>query len=254
MLKIIDDHKDPDIQKFLGLKGSNGDQILIGEGFKVVQKLNEVMTLKEVLTSQKTYDENSEFFSKINCKVLLAEDKFISEHVGYKFHQGIFAISDHPGYMDISSIEGRTLIMNNLDNAENVGALIRSATGLGFKNILLDSQSCSPFLKRAIRVSMGNVFYANIFKVDDLPKTILILRDRGFSIYSAANENGSISYKDLDSKKENIGVIIGNEGHGISDVVKESSTATIRISVEDKVEHLNAAAAGAILMSYFSPL
>lgn len=254
MPEIINDHKDQRIQKFLGLKGINKDTLIIAEGFKIVEKLNNTLGVEEILTSKSIYEEHSEYFKNFTAKVYLADPKFISEHVGYKFHHGVFATTSHPGFCDIDEISGETLILNNLDNAENVGAIIRSATGLGFNNILIDERTVSPFLKRSIRVSMGNVFFAKVFRVSNLVETIPKLKENGFKIYSAANEEGSLDYKrDVNLDSKNFGIIIGNEGHGIDEEVKKVSTGTIKIPVLDTVEHLNAAAAGAILMSRFSP-
>lgn len=252
MSQIITDHNDPKIKKFLGLKGINKDTYIIGEGFRVVEKMNNTLGVNEVLTSKKIFEENKEFFERIDGEIHLASDDFISSHVGYKFHQGLFAISDHPGYKDINTMSGHVLILNNLDNAENVGALIRSALGLGFNNILVDAPTCSPYLKRAIRVSMGNVFFANIFRSENLCDGIALLQEKGYEVFSAANEESAVSYRNIDSTKKDIGIIIGNEGNGITQEVKSASSNIVKIPVKEEVEHLNAAAAGAILMSYFS--
>lgn len=254
MSEIITNHNDPRIKKFLSLKGITKDDYIIGEGFRIVEKMNQTLGLNEVLTSKKVYEENNKLFKRFDCEILFAENEFISEHVGYKFHQGIFATADHPGFKSLENIDNEVLILNNLDNAENVGALIRSAMGLGFKNILVDSQSCSPYLKRAIRVSMGNVFFSNIYKVGNLVDGIKKLIEQGYSVYSAANQEDAINYKDLKINNRKIGIVIGNEGNGINEDVKSSSTGIVKIPVMEEVEHINAAAAGAVLMSYFSPL
>jgi len=250
---VITDHTDERIKRFLGLKGIKTDEFIIGEGFRIAEKMNKTIGVQEVLTSHSIYKNHSEYFQNFNAKVFLADDRFICEHVGYKFHQGLFALSKHPGFCCLEHVDGPILILNNLDNAENVGALIRSALGLGFKNILVDKPSCSPFLKRSIRVSMGNVFFANIFRSLDLVDSIVFLQSKGYEVFAAANEKGSLDYRnDIDSNIKKIAIIIGNEGNGIEERVKQSSTGIIRIPVEENVEHLNAAAAGAILMSYFS--
>ena len=101
---------------------------------------------------------------------------------------------------------------------------------------------------------MGNVFFAKIYRVKDLAQTIENLKVKGYNIFAAANEADSLDYKrDIKINSKDLGIIIGNEGHGIEDKIKEASTATIKIPVINSVEHLNAAAAGAILMSHFSP-
>lgn len=253
MPEIISDHSDIRIRKFLGLKGIDKDDYIIGEGYKIVQKMNSILTITELLTSESIYNDNPDYFSGIPGEVYLADDKFISQHVGYKFHQGVFAIANHPGYKSLETIQGETLVLNNLDNAENVGAIIRSATGLGFKNILMDTRSCSPFLKRSIRVSMGNVFFANLFRVDSLTDSFDFMKKKGFEIYSAANESGAVDYREIKKKDNNLAIIIGNEGNGIEEDVKKASTGLVKIPVIEDVEHINAAAAGAILMSQFSP-
>ncbi|MFT6068751.1 MAG: tRNA G18 (ribose-2'-O)-methylase SpoU [Bacteriovoracaceae bacterium] len=253
MPELISDHTDSRIKKFLGLKGIDKDEYIIGEGFKIVEKMNSVLEVTELLTSESIYNENPSFFENISGKIYLAENKFISDHVGYKFHQGVFAIASHPGYRALDTINGETLVLNNLDNAENVGAIIRSATGLGFKNILMDMRSCSPFLKRSIRVSMGNVFFANLFRVKSLIESFELMKKKGYQILSAANEEGAVDYRSIVKKNSNIAVIIGNEGNGIEENIKKASTGLIKIPVLENVEHINAAAAGAILMSEYSP-
>jgi tRNA G18 (ribose-2'-O)-methylase SpoU len=253
MPELIADHSDIRIRKFLALKGINKDEYVIGEGFKIVQKMNSILKITELLTSEKNYKENLSFFENIPGQIYLAEDKFISEHVGYKFHQGVFAIATHPGYKDLEVIKGETLVLNNLDNAENVGAIIRSATGLGFKNILMDTRSCSPFLKRSIRVSMGNVFFANLFREESLLTSFEILKKKGFQIFSAANEASAVDYRTISKTHNNVAIVIGNEGNGIEENIKKASTGLIKIPVLEEVEHINAAAAGAVLMSQFSP-
>lgn len=252
MLEIIKSHDDPRIKKFLGLKGISSDEFIIGEGFKIINKMNSTLKIQKILTSQSIYDENKCNIDSFSAPVYIAENKFICSHVGYKFHQGLFALANHPGYHDLKSINNNVLILNNLDNAENVGAIIRSALGLGFSNILSDERSCSPYLKRCIRVSMGNVFFANIYRSSCLVDSIEFLKSIGYSIYSAANEAKSFDYRKVIPKSNKIGIIIGNEGHGIEEEIKKISTGIIKIPVKESVEHLNAAAAGAILMSHFS--
>lgn len=253
MPELIKDHSDTRIKKFLGLKGISKDDYIIGEGYKIVQKMNSVLDITELLTSEIIYKENPHFFEGISGQIYLADDKFISEHVGYKFHQGVFAIATHPGYKDLEKMKGETLVLNNLDNAENVGAIIRSATGLGFQNILMDKRSCSPFLKRSIRVSMGNVFFANLFREESLLDSFEIMKKNGYQILSAANENTAVDYRSMKKTDNNIAIVIGNEGNGIEESIKKASTGLIKIPVLEDVEHINAAAAGAILMSEFSP-
>ncbi len=253
MPELITDHTDIRIRKFLGLKGIDKDDYIIGEGYKIVQKMNSILEISELLTSETIFKQNPTFFQDIPGTIYLADNKFISEHVGYKFHQGVFAIASHPGYKSLESISGETLILNNLDNAENVGAIIRSATGLGFKNILMDMRSCSPFLKRSIRVSMGNVFFANLFREESLIDSFEVMKKKGYQILSAANEAGAVDYRSIKKVDGNIAVVIGNEGNGIEENIKKASTGLIKIPVLENVEHINAAAAGAILMSEYSP-
>lgn len=253
MPELVNCHTDKRIKRFFSLKGISADPYIISEGLKIVQKMHETIGVDEVLTTNSFYQENIDFLNSTNAKIFIGEDDFIKGHIGYNFHRGLFATANHPGYSKLDCIEGNVLILNNLDNAENVGALIRSALGLGFKNILIDQSTCSPYLKRSIRVSMGNVFFAKVFKVDNLALAIEALKTKKYQVLAAANEAGAIDYHNGPVKTKAIGIIIGNEGHGIEAAVKNVATSIIKIPVASNVEHLNAAAAGAILMAHFGP-
>jgi tRNA G18 (ribose-2'-O)-methylase SpoU len=124
---------------------------------------------------------------------------------------------------------------------------VRTISGLGFKTLVIDSKSASPYLRRAIRVSMGNIVFLNVLRVDNLEK---FLNDCEFPIYATANNKESIDLREWQPETKS-GFIIGSEGHGIDPQIYKLCKNTIRIPIREEVEHLNAGHSCAIVASRY---
>ena len=77
--------------------------------------------------------------------------------VGFKLHSGVMAIGKQPVDVNLSELESPVVVMNGIINSENVGSIIRNCAAFGFESIITDKQTSSPYLRRAVRVSMGAV-------------------------------------------------------------------------------------------------
>lgn len=145
-------------------------------------------------------------------------------------------------YLDESyNFGNQVLILDNIQDPDNVGALLRSALAFGFNDIIVSKQTASIYNEKTIRSSQGAIFHLNIV-ASDLVSAILKLKDDNYLIMGADNKSsGNI----IDVNK--FGLILGNEGSGISQDVNNlvDHFVTIKTNV---VESLNVSVAGAILM------
>ena len=140
--------------------------------------------------------------------------------------------------------KGNSLILDNLQDPGNIGTLIRSAMAFGFEDIyFIDCPDI--YSEKVVRASMGGVFKINshIISRAELIKNKSKICDILLSTSLKADILGENRLPKL-----RIGVIIGNEGNGVSTELIQASDKAVKICMTDKVESLNAGVAGSILM------
>ena len=135
----------------------------------------------------------------------------------------------------------KILMLDDVQDPDNVGALIRSAAAFGFLHVIVSLKSADFYNEKTIRASKGSIFDVYLER-RPLEAAIVELKHEGYQIvYADAHEKG-------DSKQSGkVVLILGNEGHGISDEIKSLSDRSIHIPTRN-VESLNVSVAGGILM------
>lgn len=135
------------------------------------------------------------------------------------------------------------LILDKIQDPGNLGTLIRSAEAFGF-NTIMSIDSVDFYNEKVLRSTMGSIFRLNLVeaKYEDLSKLVnhkILIADM----------NG-IDFRDVNNL-DNVAIVVGNEGNGISDEIKKYEHLTIKIPMQGKIESLNAGVSGSILMSHF---
>ena len=139
---------------------------------------------------------------------------------------------------------GKFLILDNLQNPDNFGAIMRTAAACDFKQIF--TINCvDKYNPKVIRASMGNQFKLSIIdiKTDDISTLF-----NNAKIYTASMEGENIF--DINSFDQNVGFVVGNEGNGVSEEVKKMVNDTISIPMKNSVESLNASVSASVIMYY----
>lgn len=244
---------DQHISEFVNLKESfTPEGYFVAESEKVVLKLlSSHFEIIKIFCSNKYLPLLESLNIDPNIPIFFATPEIFKTIIGINLHQGIMALVKKPQSCDLFKLKSPLLILNAINKAENVGALIRSSTAFGFNSILCDSLSCSPYNRKSTRVSMGNVFSAQIANSRDLVFDIKRLQEKGIQVVSAANESNAHSIAKFNFKKD-CAIIIGNEGHGISKDILEASDAIVKIPIDPRVAHINASHAGAIFFYEYS--
>lgn len=247
MIHLTDLH-DPRVQDFIRLKNVDG-QSIIADSHKVVSKLlSQSLSLQKLLITDEYWQEHQDLLQRYpQCEIYVAEKKLLEQIVGHQLHHGVMAKAAKPADTPLGELDERIVVLNGLSSPENVGSIIRSAAGFGVRSIIVDSKSCSPWVRRAIRVSMGNVFFCKIHHTDNLCQTLALLKDLNYQILGTANHPQSI---DLPRAifEHKCALIIGSEGHGMAPEVYQLCHHTVRIPMNSDVAHLNAAAAASICL------
>ncbi len=145
----------------------------------------------------------------------------------------------------------RIVLLESVRDPSNIGAVIRSAAALGVDRMILSADCADIYHPRAVRASMGTLFNQKIDRVTDLAGTIKSLSSSGRRVFAAALDASAWRLGSFE-RKEGDCVVIGNEGHGLSDLVIEACDHSVMIPMSERAESFNAAVAASILMWEFS--
>lgn len=167
-------------------------------------------------------------------------------------HQGVIAVCNDYKYHDLDEVLEETkdksrffMILDEIEDPHNLGAIIRSAEASGVDGIIIPKRRAAQVNATVEKTAAGATSYVKVIRVTNLVQTIEKLKSQGVWIYSVDMDGSDYAKTDL---KGSIGLIIGNEGKGISRLVKEKSDFTISIPMKGKINSLNASVAASVLM------
>lgn len=234
--------------------------IFVAEGEKVVRRLLE--SHFTVISAVFTEKHLADFRHLIEARpeqitVYLAEKKWLETLTGFAMFQGVLAVGKIPGKASLDAIlrdspEPRLIAaVDGLTNSENLGALVRNCAAFSAQALLVGETSSSPFLRRAVRNSMGAIFQLPVVELgkgnaETLAGTLDALRKRGIQCI-AAHPHGEKLLSEVDFTKDCC-LVFGSEGLGISKEVLESCDEAVAIPMPEKVDSLNVGAAAAVFL------
>ena len=168
-------------------------------------------------------------------------------------HQGVIAYAAAYEYAEVEDIlnaakeKGEApfiLLLDNIEDPHNLGAIIRTAHQAGAHGIIIPKNRAVGLTATVARTSAGALNYIPVAKVTNLSKTIEDLKKEGLW-FAAADMDGDVMYDANLSGA--IGLVIGSEGEGISRLVKEKCDFTVSIPMKGKIDSLNASVAAGVL-------
>lgn len=181
----------------------------------------------------------------------IADREILERIAGFKIEFEVLFLINKPDDFQLSELHQRIILLNGVSSPENVGSIVRSAAAFNISSIITDEKSCSPFLRRCIRVSMGNIFSMKTYHSKNIRVDLKRLQSLGYSIVSTANIDRSQDLAHYTFPEKCV-LIIGSEGHGIDHDILDSSDVILKIKINSQVAHLNAANAAAIFLSRMS--
>jgi len=188
----------------------------------------------------------------------LAGHQFDKELEG-AIHQGVIARVAIEGLMRdyhqfIGSLESSPssslVLLNEITDPHNVGAIVRSAAAFGVSGVLLPVHNQAPITGAVAKASAGTVFLVPIVAISNENQTILDLKKRGFWIYGLAGDGANAL---PDEKFDAPAVfVVGSEGEGMRAKTREHCDILLRIPMHPAVESLNASVSAAVVLSAWS--
>jgi tRNA G18 (ribose-2'-O)-methylase SpoU len=234
--------------------------IFVAEGEKVVRRLLEshFTVISIVFTERHLAD----FRHLIEARpeqitVYLAEKKWLETLTGFAMFQGVLAVGKIPKQVLLEDVLRESpkprliAAVDGLTNSENLGALVRNCAAFSVHALLVGETSSSPFLRRAVRNSMGAIFQLPVVELGKgdaktLAEALQVLRKHGIRCI-AAHPHGEKLLTEADFAKDCC-IVFGSEGLGISKEVLESCDEAVAIPMPEKVDSLNVGAAAAVFL------
>lgn len=171
-----------------------------------------------------------------------------------KNHQGIIALVSEHEYVEVEDIldlakqkgeEPFIIILDGITDPHNLGAIIRTANAGGIHGIIIPKRRAVGLTAVVSKASAGAIEYTPVTRVTNISKTIEDLKEKNIWV-ACADMDGEVHYKS--NLKGPICIVIGNEGDGVSRLVKEKCDFTIKIPMYGEISSLNASVATALLL------
>ena len=210
------------------------------------EALNNPKQIKKIYLSENFKDK--EIFNMIKDNNIRYEsissydlDKMDSKN------QGVMVVIDDFKYTDLDDVlnDNIILMLDHLEDPHNFGAIIRTAEAAGIKSIIIPKDRSVDVNATVMKTSSGALNYINIVRVINLNNTINTLKNNGYFIYGTDMQG--TNYKNIDYANK-IVLIIGNEGHGLSNLVRKSCDEIISLPMKGKINSLNASVATGIII------
>lgn len=239
-----------EVRSLSNKKGRRTAQAILLEGFRLVKDALDSGAGVRYLIISDSFSQKEELFlsQRTNIKLLQVPDELFSRISEINSPQGILAVAEKPVYdkKEIISRVKRVIALEDIQDPGNLGTIIRSADACGFDAVLLSKDSVDPYNPKVIRSTMGSLFHIPVIIEENFYQALYELKSKNMLLAAADIKNALPCWQA--DMSENVAIIIGNEGKGLSEKIIELVDITIMIPMPGKAESLNASAAASILI------
>lgn len=256
----LTDREAPELAPYRTMKAQHahlGGGVFVAEGDKVVHRLiDSGLGLRSVLSPPQAADalEARLRAAGRTADLFVAPRSVLEGFTGFPIYQGILALGEVPppepweGLLAKAQPPRLITALDGLTSAENVGSVVRNATALGGCGLLIGPTTAHPYLRRAVRSSMGTVFAQPYSVIDDLPGLLRRLRGAGVAVVAAHPGATACPIHRLEARRD-LCLVFGAEGEGLSASVLEACDERVSIPMGPGIDSLNVAAASAVVYS-----
>lgn len=210
------------------------------------------VTIKQFFVTERAkekYLPEYELLSGKSEKSFLIPESVAEKLADTKNSQGFFAVCRQPDVSREINSGGMYVFTDNVQNPDNMGAIVRTAEAMGADGIIVNS-GCDIYSPKALRASMGALLRFPVIRADSPDDILTECKSKNMKIFASVVD---ASAEDVTAVSKDGGcvLIIGNEGNGICDETLSLSTHRITIPMKGKAESLNASAAATVLIWEF---
>jgi len=258
---VLDDPLDPRVREYAHLRAATlrlraeapdgaRDGVFIAEGELVIER---ALRLGYRMRSLLLLEQRLGRFGRLapdGVPVYAASGELMRSITGFAVHRGVLASFDRkpqPSVEDVVRDARRVVVLEDVNNHTNVGAIARSASALGIDALLLDPSSCDPLYRRSLRISMGEALSLPHARTEPLPAGLAPLRAAAFAIVALTPAEDALDIAEVAAAgHERLALLLGSEGPGLSPAILAEADVRVRIPLSAGVDSLNVGAAAAI--------
>lgn len=189
--------------------------------------------------------------------VYVGSASLLEQLTGYNLHRGALASMHRPALRPAAEVIAgarRIVVIEDVVDHTNVGAIFRAAAGLGADAVLITPRCADPLYRRSVRVSMGTVLQVPWTRLPEWPEGADILHDAGFHIAALALSDVAVDLADFAAEPPaRIALLLGAEGDGLSRDAIHAADSVVTIPMLHGVDSLNVASASAVALWAIRP-
>lgn len=223
--------------------------LFIVEGKKIISEIDK-SRFSEIFVTETYYENQRTYVDGLiqeNIRIEIVSDSIMKHISGSVTPQGILGIIKIVP-MELNILMDKKpliIILENIQDPGNLGTIIRTADAVGASGIIISKGSVDVYNPKVVRATMGSIFRVPIISESNLREDINILREKGIEIL-ASHLQGSSNIYDCDLT-HGVGILIGNEGNGLSEDITQLAHKNIKIPMIGRSESLNAGVATSII-------
>jgi tRNA G18 (ribose-2'-O)-methylase SpoU len=259
-IERVEDAADPRLRDYRDLTDTALRRVLepagglyIAESAKVIARaLAAGHAPRSVLVQERWLDEAARLLGDADVPVYLVDAGIAEGVTGYAVHRGALAAMHRPGLAPVGEVVAgarRVLVLDDIVDHTNVGAMFRAAAGLGAGAVLVGPRCADPLYRRSVRVSMGTVFQVPWTRLPEWPAARGLLHAEGFRIAALALAEDAVPLDAFAADPpERVALVLGAEGDGLSRQALAAADTVVTIPMTGGVDSLNVAAASAVAL------
>ncbi|WP_341999713.1 RNA methyltransferase [Microbacterium sp. LWH7-1.2] len=207
---------------------------------------------RSVLVQEKWLPDIEELVTDAAVPTYVVTPAIAESLTGYAVHRGALASMHRPDLPPVAEVvqDARlVVVLEDIVDHTNVGAIFRAAAGLGADAVLVSPRCADPLYRRSVRVSMGTVFQVPWTRLPEWGEARGVLHDAGFELAALALSDDAVSLDTFSGRRpERVALMLGAEGDGLSRRALEAADTVVTIPMAGGVDSLNVAAASAVAL------
>ncbi|MCF7668757.1 MAG: RNA methyltransferase [Verrucomicrobia bacterium] len=258
-LRKIDNFNHPALEPYLTLRRPQKHRragLLVAPSARVVIRLLQSrFTIVSLLITHSWLDKLDPLLRRRDeeIEVFIGTKELLEQLIGYSMHQGVMAVARVPEPERLEALLAQSthpqlfVGIDEIANAENLGAIIRSCVAFGVQCVIIGETSCSPYLRRAVGSSTGAIFQIPIIESDDLAWDLGVMRRADIRIIGAHPGAGQVELFETNLACDCC-LVFGSEGHGIRPCILDICNETAAVPMPPEIDSLNVAGAAAVFL------
>jgi tRNA G18 (ribose-2'-O)-methylase SpoU len=253
----VDDPADPrladyrdlrDVQLRTHLEAEHG--LFLAEGEKVVRRALEAgFAARSFLMAPRWLDGLADVLARSDAPCYVVSEAAAEEVTGFHVHRGALASLERrqlPTLEEVLVGARQVLVLEDVVDHTNVGAIFRCGAAFGFDAVLLAPRCADPLYRRAVKVGMGAVFTTPWTRLPDWYDALPDLAARGFTTVALTLGDGARPLEEAVAGLGQVALVLGSEGHGLSRRWESTADRRAVIPMREGIDSLNVAAAAAV--------